>query len=118
MGYKSFLRKPQTILLVVILSISLQSCYHYRILSTVSDPATEYQKKVLWSYCWGLVDSPQQYVVPNCDRNAIDEVRITTTLGYSLISIATIGIVCPVNIEWKYFDQVVSHYKNPERMIS
>jgi len=78
-----------------------QSCYHYSVLSTISDPLTEYQHKVMWSYCWGLVNKPQFYTVPNCDNNAIDEVRFTTTFANSLLTIFTLGIVCPVTVEWK-----------------
>jgi hypothetical protein len=85
----------------LIFVVFVQSCYHYRVLSTVSDPSNEYSKKILWSYCWGLVNNPQQFVVPNCDRDAIDEVRITTNFGYSLITVVTVGILCPVKVEWK-----------------
>jgi hypothetical protein len=87
--------------LIVAFSLTVQSCYHYRLLNTNSDPTTEYQKKVMWSYCWGLVNKPQAYVVPNCDKTAIDEVRVTTTFGNTLLTLITLGIVCPVSVEWK-----------------
>jgi len=95
-------RSVSRVFIVLALSLVLQSCYHYRVLSTVNDPATDYQHKVMWSYCWGLVNKPQYYVVPNCDKSSgLDEVRYTTTLGNTLLTVVTLGIVCPVKVEWK-----------------
>ena len=94
-------RKMAGIVLILAVMLAEQSCYHYRVMSTINDPTTEYQHKVMWSYCWGLVNKPQFYVVPNCDKSAIDEVRVTTTFGNALLTIVTLGIVCPVSVEWK-----------------
>jgi len=95
------LKAISRLLLILSIVIVTQSCYHYRVLSTVSDPATEYQHKVMWSYCWGLINKPQFYVVPNCDNSGLDEVRYTTTFGNAFLTIVTLGIVCPVSVEWK-----------------
>ena len=95
-------RRISRLLLVLSITLVLQSCYHYRVLTTTSDPATDYQHKVMWSYCWGLVNKPQAYTVPNCDtKSGLDEVRYTTTFGNALLAIVTLGIVCPVSVEWK-----------------
>jgi hypothetical protein len=89
-------------LLVVMLSTGLQSCYHYRVLTTKSDPGTEYETKALWSYCWGLINNPKDFTVPNCpDTNGLDEVRVTQNAGSLLLTLLTLGIVAPVKIEWK-----------------
>lgn len=93
---------PAKKLLFVSLMFSLQSCYQYRVLNTNNDPATEYQKKVLWSSFWGLVNKPKDFVVPNCsNNNALDEVQFQTNFGYSLITVATLGILAPVQVRWK-----------------
>jgi hypothetical protein len=90
------------LVVVLVLVFSLQSCYHYRILNTVNDPSSvQYHKKVMWSYCWGLVNSPQTFTVPDCENSGIDEMRITTNLGGTLLTIGTLGIVCPLKVEWK-----------------
>jgi len=90
------------ILLFALLLLVLQSCNHYRVLTTESDPATEYQEKILWSYAWGLINKPKEFVVPNCDNNnALDEVMMTTTFGGSLLKIITLGIVSPVKVQWR-----------------
>jgi len=72
------------------------------VLNTKSDPTTEYEKKVMWSYCWGLINNPQNLVVPNCtENNALDEVQFNTKFTYSLLTIVTLGIVSPVEVKWK-----------------
>lgn len=95
-------KRSAFVLLVLVLMLSLQSCYNYRILTTQSDPATEYQERVLWSYCWGLINKPKDFIVPNCDnKNAIDEVLVSTSLGGSILSIVTLGIVSPLKVKWR-----------------
>lgn len=88
--------------LVLLLMIVLQSCYHYRVVNTINDPASvQYHDKVLWCYCWGLVNSPQTFTVGDCENNGMDEVRISTNLGTNLVTIITLGFVSPVKVEWK-----------------
>ncbi len=89
-------------LLLVIVLFSTESCYHYRVLTTESDPATEYQSKVVYSYFWGLVNNPKDFVVPNCNnKNALDEVRVTTNYGYSILTVITLGIFSPIEVKWR-----------------
>jgi hypothetical protein len=99
---KMITAKSGKIFLVLALSLTMQSCYHYRVLNTVNDPASvQYHKKVMWSYCWGIVNSPQQFTVPDCTSGGVDEVRITTNFGTSLLTVCSLGIVCPVTVQWK-----------------
>lgn len=93
---------PMNFLLILMLSSSLQSCYHYRVLTTKSDPGTEYESKMLWSYAWGLINNPKDFTVPNCpESTGLDEVRVTQNAGSMLLTLITIGIVAPVRVEWK-----------------
>lgn len=91
----------------LILALALQSCYHYRVSSANFDPGTEYQRKTVHSYLWGAVQSRDNgidVVTANCDAvkiNKLDEVRVTTNLGYALITVVSLGIWCPMQIEWK-----------------
>lgn len=87
---------------LVILLLSMQSCYHYRVTTSRFDPATGYQKRTAHSFFWGLVQ--QNVVATNCDTlnlKSLDEVRVTSNFGYSLLTVATLGIWSPVQIEWK-----------------
>ncbi|NTS43824.1 hypothetical protein HRG84_23280 [Flavisolibacter sp. BT320] len=85
----------------------LQGCYHYRVSTTNNDPSTTYQKKTVSSFFWGLVQKRQNgidVVAANCDSlrlNSIDEVRVSTNFGYALITVATLGIWCPMTVAWK-----------------
>jgi len=84
-----------------------QGCYHYRVSSANFDPSTGYQKKTVHSFFWGLAQKRTNgidVVTDNCDKinvNKIDEVRVTTNLGYSLINVITLGIWSPMQVEWK-----------------
>ena len=94
--------QPVQKLALLLLFFVLSSCYQYRVLNTTNDPATEYQKKVLWSSFWGLVNKPKNFVVPNCATNsALDEVQFQTNFGYALVTVATLGILSPVQVKWK-----------------
>lgn len=101
MGYKKLRYILRNVVIILIL-FSSQSCYQYRVLNTKNDPSTEYQQKVVWSYFWGLLNKPRNFVVPNCDdNNALDEVQFRTNFGYSLIMVASLGIAAPVRVKWK-----------------
>ncbi len=93
-----------TFCLIVILNVS-EGCYHYRVITQDGDggSATEYQKKVLWTYFWGLVNKPREFTPANCDtmKTALNEVRYSTNFGYALLTVASLGILCPTKVEWK-----------------
>jgi hypothetical protein len=87
---------------LVMLLFTLQSCYHYRIATSRFDPSTSYQKKTAHSFFWGLVQN--NVIATDCDAlnlKSLDEVRITSNFGYSVITVATLGIWSPVQLEWK-----------------
>ena len=82
--------------------VFLQSCYNYHISTSNADPATHYKSKTVSSFFWGLAQ--QNIVAANCDSlkiNSLDEVHIKNNFGYALITVATLGIWCPMKVEWK-----------------
>ena len=82
--------------------VASQGCYHYRISPTKFDPATEYKSATVHGLFWGAAQSPKILYADNCvGSNRLDEVRMTTNLGYSLLTVATLGIWCPMKVEWK-----------------
>lgn len=101
MKVRFFICSGRNLLLASII-VSSQSCYQYRVLNTNNDPSTEYQKKVMWSYAWGLVNKPKDFHVPNCTAsNAIDEVQFSKKFSHSVLTAVTLGIVSPVQVKWK-----------------
>lgn len=94
----------KTVLLITAL-FYLSSCYTYRI-STQAQPGTEISKTTTaHAFFWGLLQSPKDGIkTPNCDSlniNGMSLVKVKTNLGFALITVATLGIWCPVQVEWK-----------------
>ena len=88
--------------LIGLVIVSTQNCYNYRVLNTNNDPATEYERRVLWSYFWGLINNPKDLHVPNCNNsNALDEVQFSKNFGHTALTLVTLGIVAPVEVKWK-----------------
>ena len=98
-------RQEKNILLIlfILFTLIMTSCYHYRVINTKNDPATEYRDTVMRSYFWGLANKPQNFHVPNCTDScaALDEVVYSKNFGQSLVSVITLGIVSSVKVEWK-----------------
>jgi hypothetical protein len=98
----------RTILLTTAI-VAAAGCYHTRVF-TNGQPATEYRQKTVHSLFWGLV---QQNVEPpitnNCVSNAMQEVRVTTNLGYAFLTVGTLGIWSPMEIEWRCAKQAPPH---------
>ncbi len=105
MNSSSFLRLKISGLLLAS-SLLLNSCYTYR-LATHAQPSTDALTTTTihaHSLFWGLINKPQVLQTPNCDKlgvNGVSEVTVKTSLGFALLTIATLGIYCPVNITWK-----------------
>ncbi len=75
-------------------------CYHYLVQVPDTDPATEWQKRTVVSYAWGLVGTHDVHP-QNCPSNALNDVRTTTNLGYIALTTVTLGLVAPAQVEWR-----------------
>jgi len=67
------------------------------------DPATDYYnggQNVRHAFLWGFVQ-PEPTYTEDCKGGGIEEVLITTNLGFSLINVVTIGIWNPVVVKWR-----------------
>jgi hypothetical protein len=85
---------------LVVVLVVCSGCYHYRITPPKFDPATEYKKETVHIFFWGLVQcSP--ITADNCLANALDEVVVDNNLGFSFITVATLGMWAPMQIRWK-----------------
>lgn len=92
---------PGALLLILCLTLS-QGCYHVRVNTATYDPSTTYRSETVHTMFWGLVQ--EDVIASNCDSinvKGLDEVRVTNNFGYSLITVLTLGIWCPTQIEWK-----------------
>ena len=93
--------RGRSLLLAFALVASLPGCYTYRVEapSPVSPGVTEYKGEVLWSLFWGFKQEVPR--VDNCRNLGMSEVKISTNLGFALITIFTLGIASPLKAEWK-----------------
>jgi hypothetical protein len=95
------MRRTLGLLLVTVAIVAGSGCYHTRVFTT-GQPATAYSQQTVHSLFWGLA---QQNVEPptinNCISNSMQEVRITTNFGYAVLTVVTLGIWSPMEIEWR-----------------
>ncbi len=93
--------RKRIFIIVIFSAFIIEGCYHYRVVVPESDPATDYESATMHSLFWGLVNNPPKQVAGDCIGNALDEVRVSTNLGYSLISVVTLGIWTPLDVQWR-----------------
>ena len=81
---------------------TLASCYHVRVVPPgPPKPATVTRTATGNAFFWGLLnDPPNPIIADNCSGGALQEVRASTNFGYALISVLTLGIWVPLDIEW------------------
>ncbi|PSL49888.1 Bor protein [Chitinophaga niastensis] len=99
-------RRPGMHGLLLACILCTSSCYSYRI-ATHAQPATDaapVNRVRAYSLFWGLLNKPQVISTPVCDSlgvNGVAEVRVKTNFGNTVLTFCTLGIYCPVTIEWK-----------------
>lgn len=102
------LRTPRSVKIagLAAMLISHSSCYTYRV-ATHAQASTDQlttTTKHAYSLFWGLMNKPQVVMTPNCDDlgvGGISELTVKTNFGYALVTVATLGIYCPVIVSWK-----------------
>ena len=96
--------KLMTPILIGVLALLLNSCYTYKV-ATRAQAGTEVSNTITAnSFFWGLVQKPAVIHTPLCDSlgvNGLSEVTVKSNLGYALITVITLGIWCPVKLQWK-----------------
>ena len=96
---------PRLSLIFVLMAafVAGPGCYHYRVMPKNPDPGDEvHPKKTMHSFLWGLAQSPPNGVVTECtEPDALAEVAMTTNAGYLLLSVVTLGIWVPMEVEWQ-----------------
>ena len=74
-------------------------CYQYKLLQTDASTSTLSETKQVYSYFWGI-RSPR-IETTNCGTNGFDRVVVRTSVGNSLVTILTLGIVSPMKVQWE-----------------
>lgn len=82
--------------------LPLHSCSKYTVTTTQKLPADNvYKRKVSATYFWGIINKPHSVIDTTCGKGGLSEVKVISNPGYSLINIASLGIVHLVKVEWK-----------------
>lgn len=78
-------------------------CYHVRVIVPQPDPGTEYKKKTVQNLAWGALPKKERdFPASNClNSTGLDEVRLSSNLGYSFLTVGTLGFWSPAQIEWR-----------------
>jgi hypothetical protein len=104
MQMSSFNKTKNALLSSALLLTILSSCYTYR-LETHAQAGSEVTSVNASSYFWGLIQSPKAGIkTPLCDSldvNGVSVVRVRTNLGYALLTVLTLGIWCPMTIDYR-----------------
>jgi hypothetical protein len=82
----------------VLVAALLSGCYHFRVEVPDPDPATQPIRRTEHAFWWGLAQP--RIRATDCLANALDQVQVTSNLGYSLIAVATLGVWVPLEVEW------------------
>jgi hypothetical protein len=96
-------RRTFIIVVLLINFTCLESCSTTRIVAETDCDTfanNPVNNKTTWSFLWGLVQPAD--INPQCDTrfNHLNKVTVKTNLGYSLISIVTLGIAIPQHVQW------------------
>lgn len=84
---------------VVALLLLQSGCYHYHVFSLPRDPATDYERETVVAYFWGLMQPDT--AAEDCVSGALNEVKVSTNFAYLVASVATLGVVVPLEVSWR-----------------
>ncbi len=93
------LRAAGPVTLTVALLLQAGCWYHRVEVSSPVAKATEYKGAVAWSLFWGALQNDP--VPDNCNGQALAEVRVSSNFGFALLTVVTLGLVAPEQVEWK-----------------
>jgi len=85
--------------LLVWLLFLLPGCYRARLAPPEMPHATQPKSETVWPMFWGLAQP--EIAAGNCMGNGVSEVTVSTNFGFVMLTLVTLGITSPVNVEWR-----------------
>jgi len=95
--------KRPIVVLAFAVSVLAAGCSTTTVSVPNPDPVTEYRERNMTAHTffWGLVQDPQTVVATNCESNSLDNVRVSTNYGYALVTVLSLGIWSPLDVNWR-----------------
>lgn len=98
-------------LTMVAAQLMTMGCYRYHLLSPEPDPIVTACQRTVHTLAWGLITRDTRTThcegaVPDSvasacrQSNAIDQVRVSSNFGFTLLTILTLGFWAPVELKW------------------
>lgn len=91
-------QRSSSIVAVLAASLVITSCYHYRTHAPGYPGVTDGGGQTTGSYLWGIFNEEPEV---DCNNQALAEVTVVDNIGYTLLTVVTLGIVNLKQIEWK-----------------
>lgn len=84
--------------LPVAASLLLSGCAYHRLIVPNPNPGSSW--KAASSNALGF-GAAQRRIVADCPSNLLDEVRVRQSLGESLVTVLTLGLLAPARVEYR-----------------
>lgn len=96
---------------LVLLQLGTAGCYRYHLLAPEPDPVVTSCRRTVHTLAWGLITRDTRSThcegaVPDTvasacrQSNAIDQVRVSSNFGFSLLTVVTLGFWAPLELRW------------------
>ena len=96
---------------LVLLQLGTAGCYRYHLLAPEPDPVVTSCRRTVHTLAWGLITRDTRSThcegaVPDTvasacrQSNAIDQVRVSSNFGFTLLTIVTLGFWSPIELQW------------------
>jgi hypothetical protein len=99
---RTFRKSWFAVISLVFCLILVQGCAQYHLDMSDSDPAEKpYSGKTIHALGWGLLYKPQQITTDCNTETGINDVIVKSNYLYNLVSVLTLGIWMPIEIEYR-----------------
>jgi hypothetical protein len=96
---------------LVLLQLGTAGCYRYHLLAPEPDPVVTSCRRTVHTLAWGLITRDTRSThcegaVPDTvasacrQSNAIDQVRVSSNFGFTLLTVLTLGFWSPIQLQW------------------
>lgn len=82
---------------LVLAILLVEGCFAYRVPAPYRPSAVD-GGEVVWAFAWGL--AVEQPSLGRCADLPLTYVTARSNIGFTLLTVATLGLVAPIKLEW------------------